>query len=207
VFAVVNPRGSGVFGRDWYEAGKGERKPNTWKDTLACADWLVANGWTQPQRLGLWGGSAGGVLVGRAVTERPAQFGAAVIQVGALDMVRAELEANGPTNIPEFGSRANETGFRALLAMSTYHQVKDGTKYPALLFTHGVNDPRVAVWQSLKATARFQAASTSGKPVLLRLDWDAGHGVGNTRSQQLDLAADIYAFFGWQLGLEGFRAP
>ncbi|EHR73709.1 protease II [Burkholderiales bacterium JOSHI_001] len=207
VFAVVNPRGSGVFGADWYRGGWQASKPNTWKDTIACAEWLVANGWTRPQRLGLLGRSAGGVLAGRSVTARPDLFGAAVIQVGLLDAVRGELEPNGPTNIPEFGSRATEAGFRALLAMSTYHQVRDGTRYPALLFTHGVNDPRVAPWHSLKAAARFGAASTSGKPVLLALDGQAGHGVGSTKAQQLNLLADVYAFFGWQLEVEGFRMP
>jgi prolyl oligopeptidase len=108
-------------------------------------------------------------------------------------------------NIPEFGTRANEAGFRALLEMSTYHQIKDNTPYPAVLFTHGVNDPRVEVWNTTKTAARLMAATTSGKPVLMRLDYDSGHGIGNTKTQQMDEVADIYAFALWQLGVPAFQ--
>jgi prolyl oligopeptidase len=209
VFAVANPRGSGVFGRQWHEAGKQSTKPNTWKDFIACADWLVQAGWTRPSKLAIWGGSAGGILVGRAMTERPDLFGVVISSVGALDMVRAETTANGVPNIPEFGTRANEPGFRALLAMSTYHQVRDAVAYPAVLLTHGVNDPRVDVWHTTKTAARLLAASGSRRPVLLRLDYDSGHGVGNTKRQSFDEVADVYAFALWQFGLPGYqpRAP
>jgi prolyl oligopeptidase len=204
VFAIANPRGSGVYGRQWHEDGKKATKPNTWRDFIACAEWLVANRWTQPARLAIWGGSAGGILVGRAMTERPDLFVAVVPEVGALDTVRAETTPNGVPNIPEFGSRVTEPGFRALLAMSTYHQIKDGVKYPAVLLTHGTNDPRVEVWNSTKTAARLMAASTSGKPVLLRLDYESGHGIGSTKSQVLDERADLYAFLLWQMGVPGY---
>jgi prolyl oligopeptidase len=204
VFAVANPRGSGVFGRAWHEGGRQATKPNTWRDFIACAEWLVAQRWTNPQRLTIWGGSAGGILVGRAMTERPDLFAAVVPSVGSLDLVRAETTPNGVPNIPEFGSRATEAGFRALLAMSTYHQIKDGTPYPAVLLTHGVNDPRVTVWNSTKTGARLQAATTSGKPVLLRLEFASGHGIGNTKSQSFDEVADVYAFALWQMGVPGW---
>jgi len=205
VFAVANPRGSSVYGQDWYKAGFQATKPNTWKDFIACAEWLIAQKWTAPDRLGIFGGSAGGILVGRAMTERPDLFAAVVPAVGALDMVRAEVTPNGVPNIPEFGTRTTEAGFRALLAMSTYHQIKDGVKYPAVLFTHGVNDPRVEVWHSSKTAARLLAASTSGKPVLLRLDYDAGHGIGNTKAQVLQERADIFAFMLWQMGVPAYQ--
>ncbi|MFM2400469.1 MAG: Prolyl endopeptidase, partial [Pseudomonadota bacterium] len=205
VFAIANPRGSAVFGQDWYKAGFQTTKPNTWKDFIACAEYLIANKYTAPAKLGILGGSAGGILVGRAMTERPDLFAAVVPAVGALDMVRAEITPNGVPNIPEFGTRTNEAGFKALLAMSTYHQVKDGTKYPAVLLTHGVNDPRVEVWHTTKTAARLLAASTSGKPVLMRLDYDAGHGVGNTRTQQQQERADVFSFFMWQFGQKGFE--
>jgi prolyl oligopeptidase len=200
VYAVANPRGTSVFGQDWYKAGFQTRKANTWKDFIACAETLIANKYTSPAHLGILGGSAGGILVGRAMTERPDLFAAVISAVGSLDMVRAEVTPNGIPNIPEFGTRANEAGFRALLEMSTLHQIKDGVKYPAVLLTHGVNDPRVEVWESTKAAARLMAASTSGRPVLLRLDYDAGHGVGSTKAQQQAERADIYAFLLWQLG-------
>ena len=207
VYAVANPRGSGVFGRGWHVAGKEATKPNSWRDLIACAEWLVAQGWTRPARLAIEGGSAGGLLVGMAMTERPDLFGAVLIDVGALDMVRGELEPSGPPNIPEFGTRTTEAGFRALLAMSAYHQVRDGVSYPAVLLTHGVNDPRVAVSNSTKMAARLLAASTSGKPVLLRLDWAGGHGIGDTRAQALDQRTDEFAFLMWQLGMRPPAAP
>ena len=205
VFAVANPRGSGVFGKQWHEDGKKANKPNTWLDFIACAEYLVAQGWTKPARLAIWGGSAGGVLVGRAMTTRPDLFAVVLPDVGVLDLVRAETTPNGIPNIPEFGSRATEPGFRGLLAMSTYHQVKDGVAYPAVLFAHGVNDPRVEVWNSTKTAARLLAATSSGKPVLLRLDYDSGHGIGSTKAQVLDERADLFAFTLWQMGVPGFE--
>jgi prolyl oligopeptidase len=209
VFAVANPRGSAVFGRDWHEAGKKTTKPNTWRDFIACAEHLVAQKWTSPAKLGIWGGSAGGILVGRAMTERPDLFAAVVPAVGALDAIRFETTPNGIPNIPEFGSRKTEEGFRALLAMSTYHHIKDGVNYPAVLLTHGVNDPRVEVWNTTKAAARLLAAQATAtgekKPVLMRLDYDSGHGIGSTKSQALDERADTYAFFLWQMGHPKFQ--
>jgi prolyl oligopeptidase len=205
VFAVANPRGSGVFGRQWHEDGKKTNKPNTWRDFIACAEFLIAQKWTQPSRLAIWGGSAGGILVGRAMTERPDLFAVVLPSVGALDTVRAETTPNGVPNIPEFGSRVTEPGFRALLAMSTYHQIKDGTKYPAVLLTHGANDPRVEVWNSTKTAARLMAASSSGKPVFVRLDYESGHGIGSTKAQTFDERADIFAFTLWQMGVPGFE--
>lgn len=205
IIAVANPRGSGVFGRQWHEDGKQARKPNTWRDFIACAEYLVAQGWTRPSRLAIEGGSAGGILIGRAMTERPDLFAVAMPAVGVLDVLRFETTPNGVPNIPEFGSRKTEAGFRALLEMSTYHQIRDGVNYPAVLLTHGVNDPRVEVWNSTKTAARLMAASASGRPVLLRLDYQAGHGVGSTRTQLLEERADLFAFALWQMGVPGFE--
>jgi prolyl oligopeptidase len=205
VLAIANPRGSSVYGEAWYRAGFQATKPNTWKDFIACAEWLIAQRYTSPKRLGIWGGSAGGILVGRAMTERPDLFAVVVPQVGVLDMVRAEVTPNGVPNIPEFGTRTTEAGFRALLAMSTYHQIRDGVAYPSVLITHGVNDPRVEVWQSSKTAARLMAASSSGRPVWLRLDYDAGHGIGSTKKQVLEERADVFAFTLWQMGVPGYQ--
>lgn len=200
VYAVANVRGSGVYGEQWYKAGFKATKPNSWKDFIACAEYLIAHRYTDAARLGILGGSAGGILVGRAMTERPDLFGAVVSAVGVLDTVRAETTANGIPNIPEFGTVKKADEFRALLAMSPYHHVREGTRYPAVLLTHGVNDPRVDVWHSSKMAARLLATSTSGKPVLLDLDYEGGHGVGDTKAQRHRQITDIYSFLLWQLG-------
>ncbi len=205
VYAIANPRGSSVYGQDWYRSGFQQTKPNTWKDFIACAEYLIAQNITRPARLGIFGGSAGGITVGRAMTERPDLFAAVIPAVGALDGVRFETTPNGVPNIPEFGSVKTEAGFKALLEMSTYANIKAGAPYPAVLLTHGVNDPRVEVWESTKAAARLMAATTSGKPVLLRLDFDAGHGIGNTKKQQLEERADMFAFLLWQMGVAGYQ--
>lgn len=207
VIALANVRGSGAFGKEWHLAGFKTTKPNTWKDGIAAAQYLVKAGITTPATLGIWGTSAGGIFVGRAVTEAPAQFAAAIFDVGMMDTIRSEESANGITNISEFGTVKDPEEFKALLAMSTYHQIQDLTAYPGVLLIHGMNDPRVDVWQSAKAAARLQAASTSQRPVLLRLDAQAGHGVGSTASQQASKLADIYAFLLWQFGLANAKAP
>ncbi|MGI9133175.1 MAG: prolyl oligopeptidase family serine peptidase, partial [Rhodoferax sp.] len=204
VFAIANPRGSSVFGEAWYRGGFQASKPNTWKDFIACAQYLIEQGYTSPAKLGIMGGSAGGILVGRAMTERPDLFAAVVSLAGAHDELRAEFTPNGVPNIPEFGSVTNEAGFRSLLAMSALAHVEDGRPYPALLLSGGINDPRVEIWESAKFGARVMAASSSAKPVLLRVDYDAGHGIGNTKKQQLQERADIYAFLLWQFGQSGY---
>jgi prolyl oligopeptidase len=205
VFAVANIRGSGVYGQDWYKAGYKTTKPNTWKDFIACAEYLIAQRYTSKAKIGIQGGSAGGILVGRAITERPDLFAAAIPAVGVLDAVRAETTANGVPNIPEFGTVKKEDEFRGLLAMSSYHHVKPGTAYPAVMLPHGVNDPRVDVWHSSKMAARLLASTTSGKPVLLNLDYESGHGIGDTKAQRQKQIADNYAFLFWQEGHPEFQ--
>jgi prolyl oligopeptidase len=204
ILAVAHVRGGGEYGQDWYKGGYKGTKPNTWKDAIACAEWLIANKYTATPRLAILGGSAGGILVGRSITERPDLFGAAIDAVPVSDSLRMELSANGVPNIPEFGSVKTEEGFKALYAMSSYHHVKDGTAYPATLVTTGINDPRVDAWEAGKMAARLQAASTSGKPVLLRIDYDAGHGIGSTKKQAYEERADEFAFLFWQFGVKGF---
>ena len=119
--------------------------------------------------------------------------------------MRLEFSSNGPVNIPEFGTVKTEEGFKGLYAMSPYAHVKDGTRYPAVLLTTGINDPRVDAWEAAKMTARLQAASTSGKPILLRIDYDAGHGFGSTKKSTYEVAADRFAFLFWQFGVTGFQ--
>ena len=205
ILAVAHVRGGGENGEDWYKGGYKATKPNTWNDAIACAEWLVANKYTSPARLAIWGGSAGGIFVGRSITDRPELFGAAIDQVPASDMLRFETTANGAPNVPEFGTIKTEEGFKSLLAMSPYHHIKDGVKYPAVLVITGINDPRVDAWQAGKMAARLQAASSSGKPVLLRIDYDAGHGIGSTKKQAYEERADIFAFLFWQFSVAGFQ--
>lgn len=200
VLALANVRGSGVHGDAWYRAGQKATKSNTWKDGVACAQYLIAQGFATPKTMAVMGTSAGGIFVGRTVTSAPELFAAAIFDVGVMDAVRAEDSANGITNISEFGSAANAAEFPALLEMSTYHHITDGTAYPAVMLVHGMNDPRVDVWHSGKAAARLQAATSSKKPVLLRLDMQAGHGMGSTATQRNAMSADIYSFLLWQMG-------
>ena len=203
--ATCHVRGGGAYGEEWHLAGKLDTKPNTWKDAIACAQYLIAHGYTSPARLAIYGGSAGGIMVGRAITERPELFAAAIPQVGSLNPLRAETTPNGIPNIPEFGSFKTRQGFEALYAMDSYLHVKDGVPYPAILLTAGMNDPRVDPWESMKMAARLEAATTSGKPVLLRLEYEAGHGIGSTKKQRNAETADIYSFAFWQLGQPDFQ--
>jgi len=205
VYAIAHVRGGGIFGREWHEAGRKTTKHNTWKDAIAAAEWLVRERYTSPARLALSGGSAGGILVGRAITERPDLFAAALPSVPVLDTVRSELRANGVANIPEYGTVKKEDEFRGLLAMSSYHAVREGTRYPGVLLLHGVNDARVDVWQSSKFYARLSAAQASERPVLIRLDYEAGHGSGSSREQAQQRQADAWAFVLWQFGMPGFE--
>lgn len=208
ILATCHVRGGGEFGEEWHRGGQKLTKPNTWRDLIACSEYLIARGFTQPARLGIQGGSAGGITVGRALTERPDLFAAVVPTVGVLDALRMEFTPNGPPNIPEFGSVKTPDGFRGLHAMSAMHQVRDDVKYPGVMLMHGVNDPRVEVWQSAKMAARLQAATSTvanPNPVLLRLDYDAGHGTGSTRNQRNIEQADVYAFLLWQFREPGFQ--
>jgi prolyl oligopeptidase len=208
ILATCHVRGGGEFGEVWHLGGQRLTKPNTWQDLIACTEYLIERGFTRRERVGIQGGSAGGVAVGRAMTERPDLFAAVVPSVGLLDALRMEFTPNGPPNIPEFGSVKTRDGFQGLLAMSSLHHVKDGVKYPAVMLMHGVNDPRVEVWHSAKMAARLGAAGKTipdARPVLLRLDYDAGHGVGSTRNQRNAELADIYSFLLWQFGEPGFQ--
>lgn len=200
VVAFPHIRGGGEYGKEWHLAGFQKTKPNSWKDYIACAEYLVREGYTSPAYLAAYGGSAGGIVVGNAISERPDLFGAAFLNAGSLNVLRAETTANGIASVPEFGSVKTEEGFKALRVMDAYQNVKDGLRYPAVLLMHGINDQRVLPWMSAKMAARLQAATSSNKPVLLRIDYDAGHGVGLTTQQRNQEVADIFAFLFHQLG-------
>jgi len=199
VYVWTGVRGGGEYGEEWHKAGFQKTKPNTWKDFIACAEYLIAEKYTSPKHLGIEGGSAGGVLISNAIAERPELFGAAIINVGVNNPLRGEATASGLPNVPEFGSAKTEEWLKILLAMDGYHKIKDGVKYPAVLLTHGINDPRVEPWMSAKMAARLQATTSSSKPVLLRIDYDAGHGAGSTKEQLNAEFADVFAFLFQQL--------
>ncbi|AQG80484.1 hypothetical protein AWR27_14825 [Spirosoma montaniterrae] len=207
IYAVAHVRGGGEYGEEWHRGGYKATKPNTWRDFIACAEYLIAQKYTSPKHLAGLGISAGGILIGRAMTERPDLFRAVGIAVGLTDMLRFETTANGVPNIPEFGSVKTEEGFRNLHQMSAYHHVRDSTSYPAVLLATGINDPRVDPWLMAKMTARLQAASNSGRPVMLRVDYQTGHGPGVTKQQRLATYADAISFLFWQLGHIDFQPP
>ena len=205
VFAVAHVRGGGELGEAWHLAGQKLTKPNTWRDAIDCAEYLIAEHWTSKGRIAVEGGSAGGIMVGRFLTERPDLVTVAISQVGVSNATRAEFSENGPDNVPEFGTITDPDGFKGLYEMDAYQHVKDGTPYPAVLLTTGANDPRVAPWEAGKMTARLQAATSGKKPILMRVEFDAGHGIGSTRKQRDDETADTYAFILWQTGDPRFQ--
>lgn len=205
VYAEAHVRGGGELGESWHRGGFMRTKPNTWLDFIACSQYLVDRGYTRPERLAGTGTSAGGILIGNAMTTRPDLYRVILDQVGMSDTLRMETEPNGPPNVVEFGSIKTEEGFHSLYAMSAYEHVRDGVSYPAVMFTTGVNDPRVASWHMMKMAARTQAATSSGRPVLLRIDYDAGHGIGSNRGQRDQQLADEWAFALWQMGDPAFQ--
>jgi prolyl oligopeptidase len=205
ILAVAHVRGGGEYGVDWHLAGQKLTKPNTWRDFIASAEYLIEHKYTSTAKLGIWSQSAGGILIGRSVTERPDLFAAAVDGVPCSDMLRIETGPNGPPNIPEFGTVTTEDGFKGLYEMSAYAHVKPGTKYPGIIVTAGANDPRVDPWQGAKMAARLEAANAGDRPILLRVNYDAGHGITDTISQQVSDWTDIFTFFLWQFGDKDFQ--
>ena len=206
VYAVCHVRGGGEYGEEWHLAGKGPTKPNTWRDFIACGEYLINQKYTSSARLAGEGGSAGGILIGRSITERPDLFAAAIDVVGISDSLRVETTANGVPNIPEFGSTKTLAGYKELYEMSSYAHIQDKTPYPAVLLETGINDPRVEPWQVAKMAARLQSATTSSKPILFRVEYAGGHGgIGGTRKQAEEENADAFSFLLWQFGVPGFQ--
>jgi prolyl oligopeptidase len=199
VFADANLRGGGEYGEEWHTAGNLTHKQNVFDDFLASAQHLVEGNYTSPAHLAIFGASNGGLLMGAALTERPDLFRAVVSDVGIYDMLRVELDPNGSFNVTEFGTVKDPALFQALYAYSPYHRVREGTAYPAVLFLTGENDHRVNPMQSRKMTARLQAASNSGHPVLLRTTSSAGHGYGTPLDEEIEQEADILSFLFDQL--------
>ncbi len=202
VFALPNLRGGSEFGEAWHRAGMFENKQNVFDDFIAAAEWLIENGYTRPSRLAIRGGSNGGLLVGAAMTQRPELFGAVVCTYPLLDMVRYHRFLVARTWVSEYGSADDPKQFEYIRRYSPYHNVKDGARYPAVLFTTGDGDTRVAPLHARKMAARVQAASAPGKPVLLSYDTKAGHSRAMPVGKQIDDLTDILSFLFWQLGVD-----
>jgi prolyl oligopeptidase len=207
VFVVANLRGGGEYGDPWHRAGNLARKQNVFDDFAAAAEHLIKRKYTNPNKLALEGGSNGGLLMGATLTQHPQLARAVVSHVGIYDMLRVELDPNGAFNVTEFGTVKDPGQFQALYAYSPYHHVVDGVAYPAVLMLTGEHDGRVNPAQSRKMTARLQAASTSGRPILLRTSATSGHGIGTAFDERVAQQADVYAFLFDQLGIQLKGAP
>jgi prolyl oligopeptidase len=204
IYAVAHVRGGGERGETWHVAGMKTTKQHTIDDFVACARYLQEQKYTSPEHLGIEGTSAGGIAVGGFLTQHPELVGAVLYRVGITDILRSEQRSTGAMNAFEYGSVKVEPEFRAMYAISPYAHVQEGGKYPPVMLETGANDPRVTSWMLTKMTARLQAANGGPNPILLRVDFDAGHGIGSGRKQQLKLLADEYTFLGWRLGMKGF---
>ncbi|ASW75608.1 prolyl oligopeptidase [Chryseobacterium piperi] len=196
--AVAHVRGGGEKGEQWRLAGRKETKPNTWRDLIDCTEYLINEKYTSKDKVAIWGASAGGITVGRAMTEKPDLFKAVVAEVGSLNTIREEATPNGQPK--EFGSVKDPKEFKALLEMDAYHHITKGVKYPATFITGGINDQRVTVWEPVKFAAKLMAADSSNNPILLKIDFEGGHAGNVPVAQRYANLGDMFAFAFWQLG-------
>jgi prolyl oligopeptidase len=199
-FAVVNLRGGGEYGEQWHQDGMLLKKQHVFDDCIAAAEFLIAQGYTKPERLALRGGSNGGLLVGAVLTQRPDLFRAMVCEAPLLDMIRYVDFGSGKTWITEYGSPEKEAQFKALVAYSPYHHVAKGTAYPAVLFCTGANDDRVDPMHARKMVAELQAATSSPSPILLRIEPQSGHTGGDQVQKTIELGTDLWSFLINELG-------
>ena len=202
VFAVASVRGGGEYGEPWHLAGKLTRKQAVFDDFEAVMHLLVERRYTSPERLAITGRSNGGLTMGAALTQQPQAMRAVVSGVGMYDALRWETQPNGEFNTTEFGSVKDPAQFKALHDYSPLLRVRDGVAYPAVLLTTGANDGRVAPYESRKMAARLQAATSSDRPVLLRTESAAGHGIGTSLAVRIEEKTDEYAFLFDQLGMK-----
>ncbi len=202
VFAIANIRGGGEYGKEWHDAGRLTKKQNCFDDFCAAAEWLIANKYTQPAKLGIGGGSNGGLLVGACMTQRPELFGAAMPQVGVMDMLRFHKFTIGWAWTSDYGSPENADDFKVALAYSPLHNLKPGVKYPSALITTGDHDDRVVPSHSFKFAAALQAAHAGDNPVLIRIETRAGHGAGKPTTKIIEEQADRWAFLVKTLGVK-----
>jgi prolyl oligopeptidase len=201
IYAVANLRGGGEFGENWHGAGMMEKKQNVFDDFISAAEWLVAKGYTNSTKLAIEGGSNGGLLVGATLTQRPDLMQAVICEYPLLDMLRYQKFMDGPYWVPEYGSADDPAQFKYLYDYSPYHNVKQGTKYPAVLFITGDGDTRVAPLHARKMTARMQAATASDRPILLLYDTKSGHSGGRPLNKQIEERTNVLSFLFLELGV------
>jgi prolyl oligopeptidase len=204
IYADVQLRGGNEFGEDWHKAGMLEKKQNVFDDFIAAAEFLVSEKYTDKDHLAIQGGSNGGLLMGAMLTQRPDLFRAVVCQVPLLDMLRYQNFQIAKLWIPEYGSAEDPGQFNFLYAYSPYQHVKKGTLYPATFFMTADSDTRVDPMHAKKMAALMQAeaANNSDRPILLRVDTKAGHGVGKPIAKQVEDNVDTWTFLFWQLGVK-----
>jgi prolyl oligopeptidase len=203
VYVEANLRGGGEYGSNWHLDGTKEKKQNVFDDFIACAEWLVTNGYTLPERLAINGRSNGGLLIGACMTQRPDLFGAALPAVGVLDMLRFHKFTIGWAWTSDYGSSENASEFAALYAYSPLHKLKPGTRYPATMISTSDHDDRVVPAHSFKFAARLQECQVKGgPPVLIRIETKAGHGAGMALTKVIDETADELAFLVKALGMD-----
>ena len=194
IYAVANLRGGGEYGKAWHEAGIKEKKQNVFDDFIAAAEYLIKQGYTTTPQLAIHGRSNGGLLVGAVLNQRPELFGAAVADVGVMDMLRFHKFTIGWAWVDDYGSSDDAKGFKYLYAYSPYHNIRPGTKYPAVLVTTADHDDRVVPGHSFKYIAALQAAQAGERPVLIRIDVKSGHGAGKPTAKLIEEVADRLAF-------------
>ena len=202
VYAMANLRGGGEYGLEWYDAGRKDKKQNVFDDFIAAAEWLIAHKVTSTPKLAINGGSNGGLLVGACLTQRPDLFGAAVPEVGVMDMLRFHKFTLGWGWKSDYGSSETKEGFDTLMKYSPLHTIKPGAKYPPTLVTTGDHDDRVVPAHSHKFTATLQAAQGGPAPVLTRIEVSAGHGAGKPTAKAIAERADVLAFLVKNLGMK-----
>jgi prolyl oligopeptidase len=202
VLAVASIRGGGEYGKEWHDGGRLANKQNTFDDFIAAAEWLIENRYTRPDKLAINGGSNGGLLVGAVLNQRPELFGAAVPEVGVMDMLRFHKFTIGWAWTSDYGSPDDPEMFPILHGYSPYHNVRRGTRYPAVLVLTGDHDDRVVPAHSFKYAAAMQAAQAGEAPVLIRIETSAGHGAGKPTSKIIDETADMFAFLVRNLGMQ-----
>lgn len=198
IFATAHVRGGGEKGEKWRLGGYKETKANSWKDLIDCTEYLINEKYTSKDKVAIWGTSAGGITVGRAMTERPDLFKAVILEVATTNTIRDVLTSNN--NLDEYGSPKDPKEFKALLEMDAYQHIKKGIKYPATFITSGINDPRVFAWEPVKFAAKLMADNVSNNPILFKVDYEGGHGMNTTNAHLQSNLSDIFAFAFWQLG-------